>query len=130
MTYREIFKSAVALIAEDVNGDTIADYEDRALYILATFCNQTAAIDARYRTANGCIPSAWIGASTVNMNAIFALHEVFVPVAAYYLASALVLDENEEMSEHLFALYTDAIASIAASLPCSTAPVTDAYGLI
>ena len=122
MTYRQIFSSAVALISENVSGVTVTDYEERACYILAVFCNQTARIDRQYRRAHDLPEVTHTDLSYVNLDTEFALHEVFAPVAAYYLGSALTLDENEAMSERLFAQDTDAIASIASALPCARHP--------
>ena len=130
MTYREIFRSAAALVAENVTDGISADYEDRACYILAIFCNQTAVIDKRYRLANGLQATTLPELVHVDLDTEFPLHAVFAPIAAYYLGSALSADENDAMSEQLFAQYTDAIASVVAALPAASAHVSDAYGLI
>jgi hypothetical protein len=130
MTYREIFRSAAALVAEDITDGTAADYEDRACYILAIFCNQTAGIDKRYRLANGLQATALTELVCVDLDAEFPLHAIFAPIAAYYLGSALSADENDAMSERLFERYTDAIASVVSALPAASTHVSDAYGLI
>ena len=130
MTYREIFNSAIALIAEEVGDGAISDYEERAAYILAVFCNQTARIDRQYRQANALSAGTYPDLGYISLDSSFILHPVFAPVAAYYLGSALTVDENEAMSERLFEQYTDAITSIVSALPLSGAPISDAYGLI
>ena len=130
MTYRNLFDSAVAQIAEQVGDYGVSDYEERAGYILASFCTRTADADKRYRAANGHPAVTHPELAYVELEDIFPLHAVFAPVAAYYLAANLTADENESMSDRFFALYSDAISSILTGLPCSISPITDRYGLI
>ncbi len=130
MTYRSIFDSAVAQIAEQVGSNEISDYEERAGYILASFCALTADADKRYRAANKLATVSHPELACVDLDSTLTLHAVFAPVAAYYLAANLTADENEAMSDRFFELYSDAISSILAGLPCATSPITDVYGLI
>ena len=130
MTFEELFENALRLVAEDpTEGDT-SDYEDRASYILATFCSQCASADARYRQAHKMSAVTVSAVAYVELSEAFPLCDAFAPAATYYLAAMLTLDENEVLSEKFFALYTDALATIQASLPALRETVTDSYGLI
>ena len=46
-----------------------------------------------------------------------------------YLASALVIDENEEMSDTFFDRYINIILEIRKSLPATTGGIVDRYNL-
>ncbi|MBE6554051.1 MAG: hypothetical protein E7666_06900 [Ruminococcaceae bacterium] len=130
MTYRNIFDSAVAQIAEKVGSYDVSDYEERAGYILASFCAITADADKRYRAANRLPAVTQPETACVDLDSVLTLHTVFAPVAAYYLAANLTADENEAMSDRFFALYSDAISLILSTLPCSSSSISDVYGLM
>ena len=130
MTFLELFENALHAISETAtNGDT-SDYEERASYILATFCTQCAGLDHRYRSAMGDFSQPKADATYVALSETFPLSEIFAPPAIYYLSAMLTLDENETMSEKFFELYSDALASIQASIPCSCKPIEDRYAMI
>lgn len=130
MTFRELFENALRAIAENsTDGDT-SDYEERASYILATFCTECAGLDRRYRKAHGMTDAGSRSLTYVELSENVPFSEVFASAAVYYLCAMLTLDENESMSERFFELYTDAIASIQFSLPCVCEPIGDRYGMI
>lgn len=130
MTLREIYEAAVHMVCEEPDDDTSADYEDRAAYILPTFCGHCAVSDVKYRLAHGMAAVTPTSAAYMELTEAFPLSEVFVAPATYYLAAMLTVDENEELSERFFALYTDALAAVEASLPASGETVADRYGLL
>ena len=130
MTFLELFENALRAISEtSTNGDT-SDYEERASYILATFCAQCSDTDRRYRKVTGGGAPSKVSTTYVELSEPFPLSDIFAPCAIHYLCAMLTLDENEAMSEKFFELYSDAIASIQASLPCSCAPIQDRYSMI
>ena len=128
MTYRDIFDSALRMICEqNVDGD-VSDYEERATYLLATFCRQCAKLDAKYRAAYNLTGGGKVSsAACIGLDAEFPLSEALSPSACYYLSAMLTLDENEDMSEQFFSLYTDALASLSASLPAKSGPIVNRY---
>lgn len=130
MTYRDLFLTAVGMTGEEIDGGEIGDYEDCAPYLLATFCRECAAIDARYRAAHSLGTSTVPKGAYVDMEDNFPLCDALTPAASYYLASMLVADENEELSDRFFTLYTDAISAIVSTLPASCAPIADCYRLL
>ncbi len=130
MLCREIYLAAVGMTGEDVSDDCIADYEDSSGYLLATFCRDCAAIDARYRMAHAMGSASIPSGALIDLEDDFPLCDALVPAATYYLAAMLVADENEELSDRFFTLYTDSISAVTASLPASRSSVSDRYGLL
>ena len=130
MTYRQIYENALRLICEIGDGTDTADYEERASYILATFLGQCAPMDRQYREAHQMTAHTVAPVACVNPDHTFELAEVFVTPAEHYLAAMLVLDENEEMSERFFSLYTDEISALLDSLPCVCESIRDRYSLL
>ena len=127
MTYLNIYESAARMIGVVGTSELTEDYEERAPYLLATFVSQCAQQDRKYRIANGLEKANVPHVAAVKMSDAFPLSDVFLPAAGYYLAAMLIMEENEDMSEQLFDRYCDALASIEASLPATTAPIKNKY---
>jgi hypothetical protein len=131
MTYLDLTKSALAVICEEASTNFgVEDYYTRAQYLLATFLTQYAPLDAIYRDAHG-IEHAEMNTNiaTVDPEDDFPLCEVFVPAAVQYLASALIVDENEEMSDKFFDRYINLILEIRKTLPATQGAIVDRYDL-
>ncbi len=132
MTYQDVLNSAALAVCEDASKpDSIADYTERAPYLLASFVTRYADTDRLYRAAHK-IPAVEIStdAICVSLSDKFALSDVFVPAAVSYLASQLTIDENEEMSDRFFDRYIDMILSIKQELPYVCESTADRYGVI
>ncbi len=130
MTCNEIYTVALGMLCESSGNDN-SDYEERAPYLLASFCSACRALDARYRQANGLDTAPDFSDTCIALNEDFPLHRVFSTPAAAYLAAMLVVDENEEMSDRFCALYSDSLSQIQATLPCKVEPIQNRYvGLI
>lgn len=127
MTYRDLYLSAVGMTGEEIGGDTIADYEEAAPYLLATFCRDAAEIDALYRLAHGMSPTTPPSVARIDPEDEFPLSDALTPAATYYLAAMLVADENEKLSDRFFTLYTDSISALITSLPAKITPIEDRY---
>ncbi len=134
MTYQELYDSALRLVSETCrasDGEQILeneDYRERAEYILATFCNECAPLDKKYREihhAAAAVP--YTPVTSVSLNSNFPLKEIFAHAAVYYLGAMLVSDENESLCDRLFDLYTDAISSIQSNLPYATESIVNRY---
>jgi hypothetical protein len=132
MNYRDLIDGAIAIVCENASvtfGNE--DYYARAPYLLAAFVTQYAQLDADYRKAHGMEDKVIsTDAATVNPDAEFPLCDVFAPAAIYHLASGLVIDENEEMSDKFFDRYINTILDIRKALPTLTTAIVDRYGLI
>ena len=130
MTYRQIYENALRLVCETDSTMNVSDYEERAAYILATFLGQCAPIDRQYRAAHQMGAQAVVPVACVDFDHTFDLADVFITPAEQYLAAMLVLDENEEMSERFFSLYTDSVSALLDSLPFSCNSIEDRYKLL
>ena len=130
MTFRELFENALRAIAERPSESSISDYEERAGYILATFCTECAPLDRRYRKAHGMNDASYASSAYVELTKTVPFCDALTSAAVYYLCAMLTMDENESMSDTFFELYTDAIATIQASLPGVCEPIADRYGMI
>ena len=131
MTCRAIFDSAVALLCEDpTDSSRIFDYTERAPYLLAMVASQCHATDTQYRVSHGLEAAEVLTDATIPLEDEFPLSPILAPAAVYYVAAMLVADENEALSDKLFALYTDAVSTVGASLPAKTETINDVYGLI
>ena len=128
MTYRELFDSAVRMVAEGGADCDVTDYEERAEYLLATACYQCAPLDQAYRIATGAASASLDGVGVcVSLEDTFPLSDAFAPAVTYYLAAMLVLDENDEMSDGLFERFSDALSSIRDGLPALVEKIADRY---
>ncbi len=131
MTYYDILDSAITAVCEDVAASqSIEDYIARGQFLMAGFVVQYAKLDGIYREANGMEPKT-IDTDIVTVDPYddFPLCSVFTPVAINYLASGLVLDESEEMSDKFFDRYINGILEIKKELPAKQTPIIDRYGL-
>lgn len=131
MIYQDIIFGACAAVCEDLtNSADTADYHERAEYLLASFVMQHAAADANYRRGNGLPEAAPIAAAArIDPEEGFPLSDVFFPIAVNHLAAALVIDENEEMSDRFFDRYVNAMIELRGSIPAMQEKVADKYGL-
>ena len=119
LTNRDIYKNALSLIGERINGAVSDDYEERAEYILPAFFCVAKSTDKKLRKIEGKENQPSFNPVHTPLDNEFPLSDSFVSTAALYLAAMLVIDENSELSDTLYDKYCDNIASIAASLSVS-----------
>ena len=131
MTNYDILDSAIAAVCEDVTASyATEDYAARGQYILAGFVVRYASLDAIWRDMHGMQTTAIdTDIATVGLRDEFPLCDIFAPVAVNYLASALIIDENEEMSDKFFDRYITGIMDIRNAIPAKQASIVDRYGL-
>lgn len=130
MLYRDIFNASVEMLSEDHATGDVEDYERRAGYLLGTVTAQLKPIDKRYRAAHDQGETVKSTVLCVDLDTTFPLCDVFISAATYYLASMLVMEENERLGDRIFALYADEIASIEAALPATAQSIIDRYGIL
>ena len=130
MIYGEIYDSALQLIGEQTDSPAAADYEMRAGYILANLTTILAPLDAQYLESNGLSSSAPAVRPYVELSKFFPLSTALAPASTFYLASMLVLEENEEMSQRLYALYAEEVARLRATFLCKSGGTVDRYRLL
>lgn len=126
MKNRDLYTSALCLLAESLEDGENEDYEERAPYLLAAFCSEIADVDKNFRRAEGT--QAPIHDSIyLDLDADFPLSERFGTAASLYLAAMLILDSDEERSDSLYEKYCDSISSIADSIPACSEPIVNRY---
>ena len=128
MTCRELFQSSLRMVCEQEELSDVSDYEERAEYLIASFCNQFTTLDALIKSLCNEGGSTYTPTTMLTLNNTFPLANRFVPAATYYLSAMLVIDENEELSERFFALYSDAISMLQKDVTGKSNSIKDAYG--
>jgi hypothetical protein len=111
-TNREIYNSALGLLGELEDPLLCEDYEERAPYLLASFCSLASEVDKRIRRMEEIEDQISFSPAFLSLDSTFPLCDRLVPTAALYLAAMLVIDENDTLSDSLYDKYCDAIASI------------------
>ena len=123
MNCADIFKCALRLLNEKGAEDENGDYAERAPYILSAMFSEAAKTDKSYRGALGLDEQPSFSPTHTELSAGFPLCDRFVSAATFYLASLLIIDENEELSDFFYEKYCDSMASIASETP-KTATLT------
>ena len=130
MINREIYTTALRLIGENPDTSENSDYEDRAPYLLAAFCTESAEIDTAYREANDLPPRTPVNNVSISLTGVFPCASRFTTAASLYLAAMLVIDENIELSDKLFDRYCDAMATIQSEIPAKIEKIAQQYGAL
>lgn len=124
-TNNDIFLMSLALIDERSSTGDTSDLEERAPYLLASFCSLCKSLDKKLRERDSLSAQAAFSAVKLNLTDSFPLCDVLVAPAAAYLGSTLISDENPSLSEELYEKYCDAIATLGAECSCSA--ITNVY---
>ncbi len=127
MFLRDIYESALKFLAESSGYGDNSDYEERAPYLLAAFCNEASSTDAALRRSLGIQATASFDPVYIDLNAPFPLLPRFTTCAALYLAAMLILDDDRELSDTLYDKYCDSISTICASIASVAEKITDRY---
>lgn len=128
MNCQDILNAAIRKVCEDPSDPATDDYRERAPYLLADFLSECSRLDAFYRQVHGLAPALPFEEVYISMSAEFPLCKVFTAPAVNWLAAMLVLEENEELSDRLFARSSDLLAKIQTSIPVRK-QITDVYRL-
>ena len=127
MTGQGLYDAALRMIAEIGGGGSADDYAERAPYLLAAFCCENGTADAEYRSAHGLGKQAAFSRVFLELAEEFPLCERFAYPAECYLASMLLMDENETLSDKLYDRYCDSISTVYAELPAQSGGIVDRY---
>ena len=114
ITCKDIYTNALVHIGEASNGEFSADYEDRAPYLIASFCSLAKGIDKKIRKAQGLTAQNKFSPVFLSLDSSFPLCDDLSPVAALYVAAMLVIDEDAKLSDTLYDKYCDGMASLSA----------------
>ena len=124
-TNNDIYQTALSLIAErELDGD-VTDLDERAPYLIASFCGLCKSLDKKLRERDSLEEQPTFSLLKLNLSESFPLSEPLVIPAATYLASMLIADENPSLSERLYDKYCDEIAMLGAECSCSA--ITNVY---
>lgn len=124
-TNNDIYLMSLALIDERESAGVTADLEERAPYILASFCSLCKNLDKKLRARDALSVQSKFSAVRLNLGDDFPLCDTLVTPAAVYLASMLISDDNPSLSEELYEKYCDSIAMLGAECSCSA--ITNVY---
>jgi hypothetical protein len=124
---REVYESALRLLAEPDDSGRLEDFELRAPYVLGGFFYENGRLESEYRKYLGLDTREFVHAVFADLDDDFPFAERFVPAAEYYLASMLVIDEDGELSDKFFDLYSSSMSNIVGELPGSIERIADVY---
>ena len=127
MINRDIYTNALSLLAQNTDGSETSDFEERAPYILANFCREAFGLDKHLRIASGLTAQKEFGKMILELDSEFPLLDRFVTVGATYLAAMLIIDEDRELSDRLYDMYCDAMATLQCQMPSIIEKITEKY---
>lgn len=127
MLCRDIYDSALRLLGESVNDGENDDYEERAPYLIASFCNEAANTDRAWRISREFDVQGEWNSICIPLTNDFPLSERFVSAAAFYVAAMLVIDYNESLSDKLYERFCDAMSTISEEIPAIIEAIANRY---
>lgn len=127
MKCKEIYDSALRVLAESTLPADNDDYEERAPYLIATFCGELAGTDAALRRIMGKGVAKEFNEVYLSLDNDFPLLSRFASAAALYLAAMLIIDDEQDFSDKLYDRYCDKIASICSTVPALSEKIRNKY---
>jgi len=118
---------AVLGILNETNTDAGENYMDRISHLSAMFCCIAAAADRDFRETRGLPSQSAFDPVCLRPDDDFPLDDRFLIPAAYYIASMLLLTDNERRSENLFSLFNDSMSDIKKETPFKKGKTINAY---
>lgn len=115
-TNREIYENALRLLGETGGDDYCNDYEERAPYVIASFCAQVIDVDKRIRMIENMDEVADFNKLYLDLDADFPLCDKLLSCASLYLAAILLSDNDYDLADSFYDKYCDAIATLSASV--------------
>ncbi len=125
----DIYKAALALLGENAEAERNDDYAERAPYILANAVEELLRLDRYYREAMGLSNAPVLPHTEVYLplTEVFPLCDRFGSAMTAYLASALVINQNGELSDALFDRFSSGVTAIIAEIPGERQKILDLY---
>ncbi len=127
MTNQTVYENALRLLGLTGTAEGNEDYEDRAPYLIASFCNEAERLDGALRRSVGDAPTPAFGRVWLSLDKDFPLSEQLSPIASLYVAAMLVLDEDSELSDTLYDRFCDAMLTLRASIRAVCESIPDVY---
>ncbi len=120
---REIYEHALALLSLPTEPHDNEDLAERAPYHLAAFCLEAQDVN-RFLSAT---PTPMFHPAYLPLDNPFPLCDRLAPVAALYLASMLILDEDPDRSQLLYDRYGDAMSDVYSGIPATLESIKELY---
>ena len=127
MKNRDIYKTALHILAQPVIDGENEDFEDRAPCLISSFCFDVFEVDSALRTFLDLKPLKDFNRVYLPLDEDFPLVDKLAPLAAKYLAAMLVIDENPELSDRLYEQYCDGISRVRSEIPCVSESIKNKY---
>ncbi len=127
VTVRDIYRQALAILGEAPDPDGEHEFAERASYLAAIFCSNTAEIDRDLRESHGYAPQPAFSEIYLELEDDFPLCRCFLSSAAYFVASMLILDENESLSDRLYEKHFDALSHAVSEIPYKKGKTANSY---
>ncbi|MBE6547212.1 MAG: hypothetical protein E7668_07265 [Ruminococcaceae bacterium] len=127
MINQTIYENALRLLGLSSDAEGNEDYEDRAPYLIASFCSEAEKTDGLLRRSLGLEPTPVFGHVWLALDELFPLSEQLAPIACLYVAAMLVLDEDSELSDTLYDRFCDAMLTLRGSIAASVEAIRDIY---
>ena len=127
MKNREIYESALRIIAQSTSAGDTADFEERAPYLIANFCAETIELNRHLCRMLGKTALDSFERVFTSLDEKFPLIERMAPLACLYLAAMLILDEDAETSDKLYARYCDKITALWQEIPATIEKIKEKY---
>ena len=127
MKNTDIYKGAMRILSEQIDLDSNEDYQERAPYFIAAFCDENRDIDVAYRKANSLPEAPEVNAVCIELSEDFPCAPRFSSACCMYLAAMLVIDEHGELSDKLYDKYSDMMSIITSGIPSFVEKISDRY---
>ena len=123
----DIYEHALALLSLELSTEENEDLAERAPYHLAAFCAEAEEVDRWLRSTVGADAAESFNSVCIPLEGDFPLSERLAPVAALYLASLLILDEDPERSDQLYDRYSEALSDVYRGIPATLESIREVY---
>ena len=127
MTNRDIYTSALSILAQSSKDGDNQDYEERAPYIIANFLCDVAELDSLARNILDLPPRDEYNQVWKPLDSDFPFIDRFASAASKYLAAMLVLPDDEDLFEKLYGFYCDCVSRIKEELPSFVENIVNKY---
>ena len=127
MKNREIYELSLSLLAQQIDSTENEDLEERAPFLLASFCSEACELDRYLRQRAGLGGACDFEKVRIDLDEDFPLLERLAPLAGLYLAAMLIIDEDDTLSDTLYDRYCDGMTALRCGIPCAVETIANAY---
>ena len=127
MKNRDIYNGALRILSEQIDLSANDDYQERAPYLIAAFCDENRDVDRAYRKANSLPEAPEVNAVCIELGEDFPCAPRFSSACCTYLAAMLIIDQDSDLSDKLYDKYSDMMSSICAGIPASVERISERY---